>query len=110
MKKLLEITIKNLYHYNKNGKKIDGKNDLMRGNCSGLSGDCSGLSGNCSGLSGDCSGLSGDCSGLSGNCSGLSGDCSGLIGNCTGLRGDLDDCEITDKEREKGIIVDDLIK
>lgn len=63
-----------LYHY-LNGKKLDGKNTNMSGNCSRLSGDCSGLS-----------------------------------GDCSNLRGDLDDCDITQEDREKGINIEDLIK
>ena len=102
MKKELTRTTNNLYYY-KGEVRVDGKNPDMYRDCTDLSGDCSGLSGNCSGLSGDCSGLYGDCTGLSGNCSGLYGD-------CTGLRGDLDDCEITDEDREKGVDIKELIK
>ena len=29
----------------------------------------------------------------------MRGECSGLRGECTGLRGNLDDCEISDKDR-----------
>jgi len=47
--------ITNLFHFNKDGKRIDGKNPLMRGDCSELSGDCSELTGICSELSGNCS-------------------------------------------------------
>jgi len=62
-----------LYYY-KNGKRIDGRNPDMTGNCTGLRGDC-----------------------------------SNLQGNCSGLRGDLDDCEIIDQDREKGIDIKDLM-
>ena len=61
-------------------------------------------------IAGASSVLSGNCSGLSGNCSRLSGDCSGLSGNCSGLYGDLDECEISEKGREDGIDITDLIR
>ena len=44
----------------------------------------------------------GDCTRLNGNCTGLSGDCSGL-------RGDLDECDITDEDRKKGIDIAELV-
>ena len=47
---------------------------------------------------------------LRGNVTDLSGDVSDLSGNVTGLRGDVDEAEITDKERQKGVNVKDLIK
>ena len=34
---------------------------------------------------------------------------SGVTGDLNGVRGDLNDCETTDKDREKGISIDDLI-
>jgi len=68
MKKPLVRTVSLvLFYYDSEGKRTEGMNPYLSGNCSELSGDCSELSGNCSGLSGNCSGLSGDCSGLSGN-------------------------------------------
>jgi len=102
MKIVLSAVESKLYHY-KNGNKISGPNPNMHGNCSGLHGDCSGLHGNCTSLHGDCSDLRGDCSGLI-------GDCSGLIGDCTCLRGNLDDAEITDRERKNCVNIRDLIK
>jgi|GEM_PF-2599469 len=87
MKRKLKKTHKDLYYYS-DEEKIIGKNPKMNGDCSGLRGDCTYLSGNCTGLRGVCTYLSGD---------------------CTGIRGDLDDCEITDEEREKGININDLI-
>jgi len=95
MKKMLTRITFELWHYEKETKK-DGKH--------------SGLSGDCSGLFGDCTGLSGDCTCLSGHCTGLSGNCTGLFGNCSGLFGALDDCKITEKEREKGVPITLLIK
>jgi len=66
------------------------------------------LRGDVSGLSGDISYLSGNISGLSGDISGLSGDVSGLRGNCTNFEGDIDECGLTDEEREKGVDINDL--
>ena len=94
LKKLKKIEMK-LYW-------IDDKGDKHEGCPSGLSGNVSGLSGNVSGLSGDVSGLSGDVSGLRGNVSGLSGYVSGLSG-------DVDECSITDEERQNSIDVKDLV-
>ena len=108
MKKALSRVTTKLYHY-KGDIKVDGTNSDMSCNCTRLNGNCTGLSGDCSGLNGNCSGLYGNCSGLSGNCSGLSGDCSGLRGDCTGLRGDLDECDITDEDRKKGIDIAELV-
>ena len=93
MKKAL--TKKTELHHYKNGVRIKGAKKNMSGNCGELSGDCSGLRG-------ECSGLSGECSELRGKCSELWGDCSGLSGN-------LDDCEITEEERAKGINIQDLV-
>ncbi len=62
MKKNLTKTVP-LYHI-VGGKRINGPNPNMRGDCSGLRGYCSDLYGDCSGLRGDCSDLYGDCSGL----------------------------------------------
>ena len=81
MKKLLTKIENDLYHY-KGMKKVIGKNEDLRGNCSALYG----------------------------NCSDLYGDCSGLRGDCSDLRGDLDDCEITTDERKSGVLMSDLIK
>ena len=78
------------------GKRIVGCHDKIRGNVTGIRGDVTGLRGYVTGLSGDVSGLSGYVTGLSGNVSGLSGD--------------VDECEIEDEEREKGIDINDLIK
>ena len=55
MKKSLQKVSSELYHY-KNGERVEGKNNEMTGDCSGLRGDCSGLTGDCSDLSGDLDG------------------------------------------------------
>ena len=54
--------------------------------------------------------ITGDLSGVRGNLSGISGDLTNVTGNLSGVRGDLDDCYITDEEREKGIDINELIK
>lgn len=40
----------------------------------------------------------------------LTGDVSGLRGNVSGLIGDVDDCEITTKDRAIGVKITDLIQ
>ena len=53
MKKMLKNDCQpDLYHY-VNGERVEGPNQSMTGDCSGLRGDCSGLSGDCSGLRGN---------------------------------------------------------
>ena len=48
---------------------------------------------------------------LSGNISSeLSGNISGLSGSATNISGNLDDCEITEEEREKGVDIEKLVK
>ena len=104
MKKALE-RIKNELYYYKNNEKIIGIPSGLTGNVSGLlRGDVSGLRGDVSGLRGDVSGLRGNVSGLRGNVSGLRGDVSGL------LTGDVNNCRITKREREKGVNIADLVK
>ena len=66
------------------------------------------LRGDVSNLSGDVSSLYGNVSNLSGNVSYLRGDVSGLRGNCTNFEGDIDECGLTDEEREKGVDINDL--
>lgn len=41
---------------------------------------------------------------------GIIGNVSSISGNVSGIRGDLDDCEITDQEREDGININRLVK
>jgi hypothetical protein len=60
-------------------------------------------------LYGHCTGLRGNCSGLRGDCSGLLGDCTGITGNCTGLHGDLDACELTQRDRLGGVDISTLV-
>ena len=54
-------------------------------------------------LRGDVSGLTGEVSGL------LRGDVSGLTGDVSGLTGDVNECEITAEDREKGVSISDLV-
>ena len=44
-----------------------------------------------------------------GHISNLSGDMTGIKGCATNIRGNLDDCNITEEERAKGIDIKDLI-
>ena len=95
MKKKLKKTDSIIYHY-KDGKRIKGVPE-------GISGDLTGVSGNLSGISGDLTGVRGDLSGIS-------GDLTGVRGDLLGVRGDLDECEITQEDRKRGIDVEDLIE
>jgi len=88
MKKSLTKREYKVYYY-KNGIKKEGVHK--------------GISGNVSGIRGDVSDIRGDVSGIYGNVSGIYGYVSGIYGN-------IDECEITDEEREKGIDIKDLIK
>ena|SRR3990167_3524776 len=96
MKKLLQkITTTELY-FRKNGVKqvVDGRNKDTYP----------------SGLTGDISELTGDISELTGNISSrLTGNISGVYGDATNISGDLDECKITEEEREKGINIEDLV-
>lgn len=48
--------------------------------------------------------------GIVGDVSGLRGDVSGIFGDATGIQGDLDDCELTDEERKRGVDIEALIE
>lgn len=48
--------------------------------------------------------------GLRGDVSGLWGNISGLWGEVTKVTGNVDDCELTASDREKGVAISDLIK
>jgi|SRR3990170_4765836 len=104
MKKLLQkITTTELY-FRKNGVKqvVDGRNKDTYP--SGLTGDISELTGDISELTGNIS------SRLTGNISSrLTGNISGVYGDATNISGDLDECKITEEEREKGINIEDLV-
>jgi len=111
MKKLLQkITTTELY-FRKNGVKqvVDGRNKDTYP--SGLTGDISELTGDISELTGNISSrLTGNISELTGNISSrLTGNISGVYGDATNISGDLDECKITEEEREKGINIEDLV-
>ena len=59
-KKVLSRVKIELYHYNKEGKKISGAHKDIRGDVSGIYGDVSGIYGNVSGIYGYVSGIYGD--------------------------------------------------
>ena len=40
----------------------------------------------------------------------LHGDISYVFGDCTGISGNLDECELTEEDRKKGVNIEDLIK
>ena len=48
-----------------------------------------------------------DC--IRGDLTGISGDLTDISGDLSGIRGNLTDCNISDKERVKGIRIEDLI-
>ena len=48
-------------------------------------------------------------SGIKGDLFGITGNLSGITGDFTGITGNIDDCEITQEERDKGINIHDLI-
>ena len=73
----------------RNGLRIEGRHERLRGDVSRLVGDVSDLRG--------------DASRLVGDVSGLRGDASGLVGN-------LDECKLSAEEREAGVKITALIK
>ena len=105
MKKALTNQIKEIYYYNNNKKVIIDRNDKTT-YLSRLWGEIN------SGLRGEInSGLWGDISGLWGEInSELRGDISGLWGEITKIIGNIDDCQLTDEDRKKGIDITQLIK
>jgi len=62
-----------------------------------------------SGISGNINGISGDTSRISGNTSEISGDVSRISGDVSEISGNLDLCDITKEEREKGIDINELV-
>ena len=88
MKKELTKTENSLYYY-QDGKRIEGVHKDIRG---------------------DVSGIYGNVSDIRGDVSGIRGNVSGIRGNVSGIRGDIDNCEITEEDRKKGIDISELIK
>ena len=82
-------------YYIENGEKVDGVHQKITGNPIGIYG-------NVTKIWGDVSKIWGDVYALSGNVSGLSG-------NADGIKGNINECEITDEERAKGIRIEDLV-
>jgi len=83
----------------------------LSGDISGITGDISGISGNVSNLFGDVSEISGDISNIYGEISSnLSGDLFGISGNVFGISGNIDDCELTEEDRKKGVDIENLVK
>ena len=70
----------------------------------------SGVRGYLSGVRGDLSNVRGDLSGVWGDLSNVRGDLSGVSGYLSGVWGDLDACELTDEDRERGVHIYELIE
>lgn len=52
----------------------------------------------------------GDCSRLTGDVSGLKGNVTGIIGDASGVRGDIEECNLTQAERDTGVQIESLIR
>ena len=61
-------------------------------------------------IRGDATLLIGDVSRLIGDVTWLRGYVTGIRGDVTWLRGDVDECDITDEMRVRGVDVSDLVK
>ena len=123
IKKIIDYNNKETYPPNLQGEI----NSQLRGEISNLRGDISNLQGYInSELRGYISGLWGYInSELRGNISGLwgeinselrgyinselRGEISGIRGNCANIIGNIDECELTEEERSKGVKIIDLI-
>ncbi|MFA6097587.1 MAG: hypothetical protein WC788_08265 [Candidatus Paceibacterota bacterium] len=81
MEKKLTRIKNEIYHFDKDDKKIVGAH----------------------------SNLSGDVSGICGDVIDIYGNVSGIRGNVGGICGDVDDCEITEEDRNRGINISELI-
>ena len=104
MKKNLTKINNELYYFKDNIKIVIDRND-RKTYPPNLTGNISpNLTGNISNLTGNISYLTGNISNLTGNIS------PNLTGNISNIRGNLDDCEITEEERKKGIDINDLVK
>lgn len=103
MKAKLKIETKSEVYYYENGVKINGAP-------SGVSGDLSGVRGDLSGVRGDLTGVRGNLTRAYGDLTGVSGNLTGVYGDLSGVSGNLDECEISDEDRKKGIRIEDLIE
>jgi len=86
IKKLKKLECQ-IYHY-KESKLIFGPHENIRG---------------------DVTYITGDVSNITGNVSYITGNVSGIRGNMSGITGDIDECKISDKDRESGISIHDLV-
>jgi len=80
-------------YYDKSDLRVDGVPPGVRGDLSGIVGDLSGIEG--------------DLTGIRGNLSGIRGNLSGIRGDLTDTWGNVDDCEITDEDRKRGISIEE---
>ena len=86
-----------------------GMHDGISGDVSGIYGDVSNISGNVSGIYGDVSNISGNVGGIRGNVSAIYDNVSGIYGDVSNISGNLDECELTDEDRARGIDISQLI-
>lgn len=61
------------------------------------------------GIYGNVSNIRGNVSAIRGNVSNISGNVSGIYGNVSHISGDLDECEITNEDRTRGIDINSLV-
>ena len=61
------------------------------------------------GIYGDVSNIRGDVSNIRGNVRNIRGDVSDIYGDVSNIRGDLDECEITNEDRARGIDINSLV-
>jgi hypothetical protein len=95
MKRLLSRPVKTnkLYHF-KGGDIVYGAHDTLE---------------NVGNIYGNCTKISGDASKLIGDVSGLVGYVSGIVGIASGVFGNIDYCDVTFKQRSKGINISLLV-
>lgn len=95
MKKMLVRMNLGVY-YVEDGIRIEGVHDNIVGRTDGLVGDVTRIRG--------------DVSYIRGDVSGLRGDVTGVCGGALGVHGNLDDCELTQEDRERKVFIVDLIR
>ena len=69
----------------------------------------SNIKGNASGIYGDVSNIKGNASGIYGDVSNIKGYVSGIIGDVSGIIGDIDECELSEQDRQNEVNIQDLI-
>jgi len=87
----------NILYHRVDGKRVEGPHAQLTGDTSGLWGCVS-------------PGLRVEVSGLRGNVTGLRGHVTGLRGCVSGLWGNIDDCGLTDEDRERGVDIANLVQ